>query len=51
MKNPAMANMLSGGREGFIGMVGGQGIQQRCLGMAEHVGRMSFPSGLVTLQD
>ncbi|KAI0247693.1 hypothetical protein BJV78DRAFT_1243259 [Lactifluus subvellereus] len=53
-KRPATTNMLSGAREGFIGMIGDQDIQQRGLGMAERARRMSFPSGrsgLVALQD
>ena len=53
-KRPATANMQSGAREGFIGMIGEQSIQQRGLGMAERARRMSFPggrSGLVALQD
>jgi hypothetical protein len=53
-KRPATANIFSGGREGFVGMIGEQDMQQRGLGMAERVRRMSFPSGragLVALQD
>jgi hypothetical protein len=53
-KRPATANMLSGAREVFVGMIGEQDMQQRGLGMAERARRMSFPSGragLVALQD
>jgi hypothetical protein len=54
-KRPATANLLSGGREGFISMTGEQDMQQRNLVMAvERTRRMSFPSGragLVALQD
>jgi hypothetical protein len=53
-KRPAMANMLPGGREGLIGMIGEQDMQQRGLGISERARRMSFPSGragLVALQD
>ena len=53
-KRPATANLQSGAREVFPGVVNEQEMQQRRLGASERNRRMSFPSGragLVGLQD
>jgi hypothetical protein len=53
-KRPATASMLSGGREGFPGVMSEHEMQQRGFGISERARRMSFPSGragLVGLQD